>query len=145
MRALLDINVLIALLDAQNVHHGAARDWLSASMPDAGWASCPLTQNGVVRVMSQPTYPGAQPAARVAARLAEATRTRWHAFWPDDVSLLEPGTVDWRRVLASRQVTDLYLLALAIRHGGRFVTLDRRIDPVALGRADDAPLEVIEP
>lgn len=107
MRALLDINVLIALLDAQHVHHAAAQGWLRESIADDGWTSCPLTQNGVVRIMSQPAYPGAQPAGRVAARLAEATQTRWHAFWPDDVSLLEPGTVAWNRVLASRQVTDL--------------------------------------
>jgi predicted nucleic acid-binding protein len=91
----------------------------------------------------QPAYPGAQPAARIAARLTEATETRWHAFWRDDVSLLEPGIVDWNRVLASRQVTDVYLLALAVRHGGRFVTLDRRIDPEAVASAGSAHLEMI--
>ena len=145
MRALLDINVLIALLDEQHVHHDAAQAWLRKYMPDGGWASCPLTQNGVVRIMSQPAYPGAQPAARVAARLTEATETRWHAFWPDDVSLLEPGAVDWSCVLSSRQVTDVYLLALAIRHGGRFVTLDRKIDAAAVANADPSHLEIIEP
>jgi hypothetical protein len=144
LRALLDINVLIALLDSQHVHHQAASDWLRARVADHGWASCPLTQNGVVRIMSQPAYPGAQPAARVAARLTEATETRWHAFWPDDVSLLEPGIVDWNRLLASRQVTDVYLLALAVRHGGRFVTLDRKIDAATVANADPSHLEVIE-
>lgn len=145
MRALLDINVLIALLDAQHVHHAAAQDWLRESIADEGWASCPLTQNGVVRIMSQPAYPGDRPAARVAARLAEATETRWHVFWPDDVSLLDAETADWQRVLSSRQITDVYLLALAVRHGGRFVTLDRRIDAEAVNAATPAHLEVIRP
>ncbi|MGK7295517.1 MAG: TA system VapC family ribonuclease toxin [Candidatus Wenzhouxiangella sp. M2_3B_020] len=145
MRALLDINVLIALLDAQHVHHEAASEWLRGRVAGDGWASCPLTQNGVVRIMSQPAYPGAQPVARVAARLTEATETRWHAFWPDDVSLLEAGIVDWQRVLASRQVTDVYLLALAARHQGRFVTLDRRIDPGAVAAAGPEHLEIIRP
>jgi len=145
VRALLDINVLIALLDEQHVHHDAAQAWLRKYMPDGGWASCPLTQNAVVRIMSQPAYPGVQPAARVAARLAEATETRWHAFWPDDISLLAAGIVDWQRVLVSRQVTDTYLLALAAHRQGRFVTLDRRIEPAAVATAGSEHLEIIRP
>ena len=71
MRALLDVNVLIALLDQGHVHHAVARDWLAANIGQ-GWASCPITQNGCIRIMSQPAYPKNLPARQVAARLAEA-------------------------------------------------------------------------
>ncbi|MFO1266368.1 MAG: TA system VapC family ribonuclease toxin [Rubrivivax sp.] len=137
MRALLDVNVLIALLDAAHIGHAKATAWLAGELR-GGWASCPLTQNGCIRIMSQPAYPGARPAAEVAARLAEAMRDASHRFWPDDVSLLDEGTVDWSHVLGHRQVTDAYLLALSVRHRGRFVTFDGRIDtsivPGAAGR-----------
>ncbi|MCP5151975.1 MAG: VapC toxin family PIN domain ribonuclease, partial [Chromatiales bacterium] len=93
MPALLDVNVLIALLDAAHVHHASARAWLEANI-EQGWASCPLTHNGCVRILSQPAYPGSQPPATIAARLAEAAATRWHTFWPDDLSLLDSGCVD---------------------------------------------------
>lgn len=125
-RALLDVNVLIALLDAAHVYHALALRWLEREI-DHGWASCPITQNGCIRIMSQPAYPGALRAAEVAERLSEAAARPEHAFWPDDANLLEASTVDWSRVLGHRQVTDAYLLALAVRHDGRFVTFDRRI------------------
>lgn len=126
MRALLDVNVLIALLDAGHVHHGLAMSWLEKDIRH-GWASCPLTQNGCIRIMSQPKYPGSLAAAQVADRLAEAANSPDHEFWPADVNMLSEGVFDWTRVLGHRQVTDVYLLALAVHHGGRFVTLDRRI------------------
>lgn len=126
MRALLDVNVLIALLDASHAHHVMASDWLARHVGQ-GWASCPITQNGCIRIMSQPGYPNPLPAAEVAARLGEAAADRSHAFWADSLSLLEPGRIDWRRVLGPRQVTDTYLLALAVEHGGRFVSFDQRI------------------
>lgn len=126
MRALLDVNVLVALLDASHLHHRAATDWLAAHA-DAGWASCPLTQNGCLRILSLPSYPNAQPPAAVAERLAVALAREQHEFWPDSVSLLETGRLHWDRVLTSRQVTDTYLLALATARGGRLVTFDRGI------------------
>ncbi len=131
MRALLDINVLIALLDAAHVHHPIARDWLHDNIAH-GWASCPLTQNGCIRILSQANYPGAQAPALAAARLAQACQAQWHEFWPDSVSLLEGGLLDWQQVLSSRQLTDAYLLALAVQRGGRLVTLDRSIPLAAV-------------
>ena len=128
MRALLDVNVLIALLDEGHIHHAVAMSWLEREIQH-GWASCPITQNGCVRIMSQPAYHGALPAAQVAARLTEAASSPEHEFWPADVNLLGVGLYDWSRVLGHRQVTDIYLLSLAVRHGGRLVTLDRRIAP----------------
>jgi len=134
MRALLDVNVLIALLDGAHVFHAQASAWLRREAAQE-WASCPLTQNGCIRIMSQPSYPGALPAAEVAARLADAARDPSHRFWPDDISLLDEGVVDWTKVLGNRQVTDSYLLALAVRHGGRFATFDARISGRAVGGA----------
>ncbi len=126
MRALLDVNVLVALLDAAHVHHRAARDWLARHLGD-GWASCPLTQNGCLRILSLPSYPNPQPTAAVAQRLGQAAADPSHAFWPDACSLLEPGRIRWDHVLGSRQITDAYLLALAAENGGRLVTFDRGI------------------
>lgn len=143
MRALFDINVLIALLDAQHVHHRTALAWLQDNIAE-GWASCPLTQNGVIRILSQPAYPGCVPPAAVARHLVEATRTEWHRFWPDDVSLLDAEVANWDAVLGSRQVTDTYLLALAVRHGGRFVSFDRSVNLRAARGATDSNLLVIE-
>ena len=95
------------------------------------------------RIMSQPAYPGALPTSSVAGRLAEAANGPDHAFWPDDVNLLGNDAVDWTRVLGHRQVTDTYLLALAVRHGGRFVTFDRRIAVKAIQNARSEHLTVL--
>ena len=90
MRALLDVNVLIALLDSDHLHHTRAMAWLQENI-QSGWASCPLTENGCIRIMSQPGYPNALPAGAIAERLAAATATSHHVFWPDAVSILDSG------------------------------------------------------
>lgn len=120
------MNVLIALLDADHLHHHAARRWLAAHI-GLGWASCPITENGCVRIMSQPAYPNALPVAAVAERLTRATATQYHAFWPDSVSLLKPGVIDHSQLRGPGQITDAYLLALAVEHGGRLLSFDRRL------------------
>ena len=126
MRALLDVNVLVALLDGAHLHHRTSTEWLSANVKQ-GWASCPLTQNGCVRILSLPAYRNAQAPAAVADRLGQATENKSHTFWPDSVSVLEAGRLRWDHVLTSRQITDVYLLALAVAKGGRLVTLDQGI------------------
>ena len=142
MRSLLDVNVLIALLDSDHVHHRVASDWLERNLK-GGWASCPITQNGCVRIMSQPGYPGTLAPAEVAARLAAAASGKHHEFWPDDVSLLDAKRIDCTRLLGPRQVTDTYLLALAVRHGGRFVTFDRAAAVAAVPGATGQHLHVL--
>jgi len=131
VRALLDVNVLVALLDGGHLHHRVAMGWLAAHAR-SGWASCPLTQNGCLRILSLPTYPNPQPPARVAERLAAATADRSHAFWPDSLSLLEPERLHWERVLSTRHITDVYLLALAVEHRGCLVTFDRSVAVAAV-------------
>lgn len=126
MRAMLDVSVLIALLDAEHVHHVTVTNWFADNAPH-GWASCPLTQNGCIRILSQPAYLNSTPAALVADILGEATAGPLHEFWPDSLSLLTPGALHWDRLLSGRHITDVYLLALAVRNGGRLVTLDQSI------------------
>jgi uncharacterized protein len=142
MRALLDVNVLIALLDSDHVHNQRARDWLTTRTTKE-WASCPITQNGCIRIMSQPAYPNPLPAAAIIERLTEAARGPMHEFWADDISLLDERVVHPRRVLGPRQVTDLYLLALALRHGGALATFDSRISLAAVPGAESANLCVL--
>ena len=131
MRALLDVNVLIALLDADHSLHARASDWFGGHARP-GWASCPITQNGCVRIMSHSGYPNALPVRAVVERLAEATASGLHEFWADDVSLLDGDLVDAARIHGPRQLTDLYLLALAVKHGGRFVTFDHSVSVEAI-------------
>lgn len=126
MRALLDIAVLLALLDRDHVDHGRAREWLSENIRH-GWASCALTQNGFVRVISQPRYPSPIPPSQAVGLLRRATETRHHEFWPCSISFLDPDRVQPDLVHGPKQVTDLYLLALAVEHDGRFVSFDRSI------------------
>ena len=126
MRALLDVNVLIALLDADHSLHERACEWFGGHA-QGGWASCPITQNGCARIMSHPGYPGALPVRAVMDRLGAATASAHHDFWPDDISLLDARVADPGRIHGPRQLTDLFLLALAVHHGGRFVTFDSAV------------------
>jgi toxin-antitoxin system PIN domain toxin len=135
MRALLYVNVLIALLDADHSLHARARQWYG-SHARAGWASCPITENGCVRIMSHPGYPNALPVRAVMEHLTEASASAFHEFWPDDISLLDAHVADSARIHGPRQLTDLYLLALAVRHGGQFVTFDSSISIDAVRRAE---------
>lgn len=141
-RALLDINVLLALLDADHVDHVRARDWLDGEI-GSGWASCPITQNGFLRIVSQPRYPSPVAPAVAADLLQRACSTPHHEFWPCDISLLDEQLVDRTRIHGPRQVTDAYLLALGVRRGGRFVTFDRSIVLSAVVTATQEHLVVL--
>lgn len=125
-RALLDVSVLLALLDSDHVDHSRAREWLEVEI-GSGWASCPITENGFVRIISQPRYPSPISPTEAADLLGRAVGTPHHEFWPCDLSLLDREVVDRTRVHGPRQVTDAYLLALAVRHRGRLVTFDRSV------------------
>lgn len=126
MRALLDVNVLIALHDTDHVHHRLAADWLHANAKE-GWASCPLTQNGCLRIMGQSGYPNPQPLAILIPMLQRFAAAPMHALWDDDISLLDTARFDHAHMNGHRQLTDLYLLGLAVKHGGRLVSFDARI------------------
>ncbi|KCP91703.1 toxin VapC44 [Mycobacterium tuberculosis BTB10-295] len=93
MRALLDVNVLLALLDRDHVDHERARAWITGQI-ERGWASCAITQNGFVRVISQPRYPSPISVAHAIDLLARATHTRYHEFWSCTVSILDSKVID---------------------------------------------------
>jgi toxin-antitoxin system PIN domain toxin len=136
-RYLLDVNVLIALLDAAHVQHEAAHGWFAA-VGHRAWATCPLTENGLLRIVGHPRYPNTPgtPAA-VANLLRDLRALPGHAFWNDDLSLMEPRGVDTSKLLSHSQITDSYLLALAVAHQGQLASLDRRlvVNAVKGGRA----------
>jgi hypothetical protein len=139
MRALFDVNVLIALLDQDHVSHDAATSWYGANAAH-GWASCPIAENGTARVMSSPGYPNPLPIGEVLARFEAAARASRHEFWPDDVSLTDTAVFDRRALLGPKQITDRYLLALAVKNGGRLVTFDQAIRPTAVRGASTSHL-----
>ncbi|QNI31302.1 PIN domain-containing protein [Alloacidobacterium dinghuense] len=126
-RFLLDINVLIALIDPVHVQHDRAHEWF-ASKGRMAWATCPLTENGVVRIVGHLRYPNSpgSPAA-VADLLTSFRKLPGHMFWPDDLSLFDREHVTADRLLDSAQVTDSYLLALARAHEGQLATFDQRL------------------
>lgn len=124
-RHLLDVNAVIALIDPLHVQHDRAHRWFAAREPD-DWHTCPIVQNGAVRVISHPRYPNTQPAPVVLTSLASLAARDDHVFLPDSVSLLD-ASVHTTRLLASTQVTDTYLLHLAASTGARLATFDMRL------------------
>ena len=142
MTFLLDVNVVIALIDPAHVGHDAAHRWFE-DQGRASWASCPMTENGVIRIVGHPKYPNSpgSPAA-VAAIVVGLRFLPGHVFWPDDISLLEAEHIDPSQIMTSGQVTDSYLLALAIAHGGRLATFDRRLSVKAV-RGGKAALHIL--
>ncbi len=142
MRALFDVNLLIALLQPDHAHFERAHLWWEENHVD-GWASCPLTQNGFVRILSQSSYQRSMTVTAALEELAEQIRITNHALWADDVSLLDATLFDHARILGPKQLTDVYLLALAMKNGGRLVTLDRSIPLAAVHGAEPKHLVVI--
>ena len=129
---LLDVNVLIALVDGQHVHHDWAHRWFSRHA-QAGWATCPLTQNALLRILGNPRYPNSpgSPAA-VMPLLAGLLAHPDHVFWPDDLSWSGNTVIQGDQVLGHGQITDTYLLALAVHHQGRLISLDGRLSAAAV-------------
>jgi toxin-antitoxin system PIN domain toxin len=142
VRALLDVNLLIALFDVDHVHHPRAWRWFEQH-GGRGWATCPITQNGCLRVMSLPAYPNPVPVASMLPRLRDAVAAPEHAFWPDDTSLLDGRRFVSARIHGPRQLTDLYLLGLAVANGGRLATFDEGIPVSAVVGAEPKHLVVV--
>jgi toxin-antitoxin system PIN domain toxin len=132
---LLDVNALVALAWDSHVHHVAIRRWL-AHRRDDGWATCPVTESGFVRVSANPKVLTAAIAVEAARHvLAGLRRAQGHRFLVDDVSVVDP---DVPRLAGHRQVTDAHLLTLARRNGLRVVTFDSGL--LALGGERDVEL-----
>ncbi len=143
MRALLDINVLIALLDPDHAFHARAHAWWRRDRPT--WASCPLSENGAVRIMASPSYSKARrfTVGELVTLLQTFTAASNHAFWPDSISILDPARFDHPRILSAKALTDLYLLSLAVEKSGRLVTFDQGIALSAVTAATPKNLLVL--
>ena len=126
-RCLLDVNVLIALLDDAHVFSRRANEWLDAAPRRV--ATCPSVENGVIRIMSAPAYSATLRTSpeQVADGLKALAQGLDHAFWPDALSLLDDTVVDFTRLHGHRQITDAYLLALAVRHDGVLASFDAAV------------------
>lgn len=116
-RFLLDSNVMIALALTDHRHHRSADLWVSAL--GTGFATCPITEGALVRVISRAPASTAEHAVELLRRIVSSDR---HEFWPDDVSYLDVPTAG---LIGHRQVTDAYLAQLARHRGGRLATLDK--------------------
>ena len=108
-------------------------------------ATCPLVENGVIRVFNVPGYGRIGPVGfeAVAAKLRDICSERDHEFWPDDISLRRPELVNWARILGHNQITDAYLLALAVTNKGCLTTLDHRVALSAVVGATSANLRLL--
>ncbi len=129
---LLDVNVLLALAWPNHVHHAPARSWFHRRGRH-GWSTCPMTQCGFVRISSNPSIiPDAVSPAVALAVLKQMVAHPGHHFWADEVSMGDPDFSFPSLLAGHRQVTDGYLLALAIRHNGVLATFDsgvRELNP----------------
>ena len=123
---LLDVNALIALADRDHIHFEAMDRWFAAHRHE-GWATCPLTENGMVRVLSQPNYAGGsrRPADVIAFLSAFKAASASHQFWADDVSLSDATLFRPDFIIGPRQVPGVYLLGLAAHRNGTVVSFDR--------------------
>lgn len=140
---LLDVNVLIALFDSAHVHHRPAHTWFAGNL-SRGWRTCPITENGFLRILSHPGYPnGPLPIPDLAQRLEEMKHALpQYEFLPDDLSAsqwLSGAGIS----VASTRLTDAYLLKLATDQGAALATFDLRIEPALAGANDAAAVEFI--
>ena len=141
--SLLDVNVLVALFDPDHVHHDLAHDWFADHVQD-GWATCPVTENGFVRVVSHPRFLATPLRSAVALdQLRKFCASGHHHFWADSVSLRDAALFDLSAAGGHRQITDVYLLGLATSMKGRLATFDRTIPLAAVKGAKTDHFAVI--
>lgn len=143
--ALLDVNLLVALFDPDHVHHDLAHDWF-ADHHESGWATCPVTENGFVRVVSHPNYGAASTRApELIDRLRQFAASDHYAFWSASVSLRDDTLFKASLIRGHRQLTDIYLLGLAVKMAGCLATFDRTIPVSAVVGATRDSLQVVSP
>lgn len=132
MTFLLDVNVLIALVDGDHIHHESAHIWFDAE-GKYSWATCPLTENGVLRIVGDARYPNSPGSpSEVAPLVKQLQFAQGHIFWADDISLLQFAAIDQGALVHSRYITDTYLLALAKSRNGALATFDRHLVTAAV-------------
>lgn len=134
-RLLLDVNVWIALFDESHVHNQRAKALFDN--PGLKIASCPLTENSVIRIASMPGIRRVPNASLMQVRqlMQQVIAEVDHEFWPADASLITDDLLDWTRIFGHNQIADAYLLALAVRHNGALASFDQRISLVSVKNA----------
>ncbi|MBL8229472.1 MAG: VapC toxin family PIN domain ribonuclease [Bryobacterales bacterium] len=145
---LLDVNLLVSLLDSAHVHHDAVSKWFRTVAAVEGWATCPLTENGLIRVVSHVSYPNLRLSpGQVAESLAlfKSSFSGIHRFWPDSISLSDSERFDLAVLTGARQTADAYLAGLAFCNGGRLATLDGGVAWRAVRGADASLVERLVP
>lgn len=141
---LLDVNALIALVDSEHVHHRVITRWFRQHH-SAGWATCPLTENGMVRVLSQTAYPTGRRTPGQVIEILSALKTAFaqsHKFWSDDLSLTDTTVFDFALIAGSRLVADAYLLGLAFQHTSKLVSFDQNLPWQAIRGASKALIQL---
>lgn len=139
---LLDVNLLLALCDSHHVHHELSHRWFAAR-GHLAWATCPITENGFIRIASQPSYPNSPGGAlSVVNLLRKFCRNAGHHFWPDTVSLMDEALFKFNIAPSANQTIDVYLLGLAAKNGGKLATLDESI-PAAVVMGGERAMEVV--
>ena len=140
---LLDVNVLLALVDPLHAHHERAKHFFVNRHP-AAWATCPMVENGFLRVLSGTAYANRVDSPKTARILLDQmiASSSGHQFWPDDLSLRDPSL--FPDLPHSKHLTDCYLLALAVKRGGKLATFDHRINPASVPGGAHA-LMVLDP
>ena len=142
MDFLLDVNVLIARADSRHEHHLRCRRW-EAKHADAALCTCPLTENGFLRIYGHPDYPGGPGSPREAlVELRHLLALPGHRFLPADLTIAHAPTFGNLPGVSPKQLADLYLLAIASRHGVLFATMDQNV-PAALITGGPGALHVI--
>ena len=141
--ALLDVNFLIALFDPDHVHHEPAHDWF-ADHRAAGWATCPISENGFIRVLANPAYGASlKRPLELVIRLRQFCSSGDHVFWTSSISMRDAGVFKPAFIGGHRQLTDVYLLGLAVRMSGRLATFDRTIPLTAVVGATRENIAVV--
>jgi predicted nucleic acid-binding protein len=137
-RYLLEVEVLIALIDPAHMCHERTHDWFD-QIGRHGWATCPFTENGVLRLIGGAFYPDSPWTPGTVTEMMEILRALGgHEFWPDDPNLFESQHIDCTRLLDLSQVEDTYLLGLACAHGGKLATFNRNMNTSAVVRGSQA-------
>ena len=139
---LLDVNVLIALVDPAHIQHDKIHQWFSR-IGRRSFATCPITENGLLRIVGHPRYPDSPgPPSTVAPTLAAIRALPGHSFWPDGISMVDPAFFDTAALSSHARVTDSYLLALARANKGKLATMDHKLATEVVAGGKSA-LEVI--
>ena len=140
---LLDANVLIAMMWPAHAAHAKVQHWLSTRAAEK-WASCPMTQAAFVRIVSNPAFsPNALTPANAFALLGSNLKHPGHEFWRDEIQLTEVVELTQAKLVGHQQITDVYLLGLAIHKKGKLVTLDRNVPALLRQTSEKLDLVVV--